>query len=257
MRLWNRARYHRLTVVYTRGTVHSLFCMPRIIFITFVLLVGTTVSLFVVAPVLRAASALELAVGECKKRTGFGDSTCTTLIKKYMNVDRCKEYTGYSDAECAQKIEEIKNESITAPSLSETPSSTVTKPDVPPASGALPPITSRSDGTLTGLREKKERDLIALWKRTEAMTNMLKDRGVDTQAIEAAFPEFERRAEALLGAYDTYRSVSDGTAKEAQAARPAILEDARWKVVQAKESLIEYYQTTILLPLRTAHEQNI
>jgi hypothetical protein len=89
------------------------------------------------------------------------------------------------------------------------------------------------------------------------MTNMLKDRGVDTQVIEAAFPEFERRAEALLGAYDTYRSVFEGTTKEATATHKAILEDARWKVIQAKESLIGYYQTKILLPLRTAHEQNI
>lgn len=231
--------------------------MRRTVYISIISLVGAVWWIVFFLPQLSAASALEIAVGECKKRTGFGDRTCTTLIKKYMNVERCKEYTGYSEAECVQKIKEIQDDvaaedsgSDVAPMSSrDTVTSTVLR--------ELPPIVPRSDDSLVGLREKKERDLIALWKRTEAVTNTLKDRGVDTQRIEAAFPEFERRAETLLGAYDTYRLVYERTAKDAPETRAAVRDDARQRVVQAKNNLLEQYQTDILRPLRVAQEQGV
>ncbi|MFZ1654823.1 MAG: hypothetical protein WAT84_03270 [Candidatus Moraniibacteriota bacterium] len=226
--------------------------MPRIIGTAFVLLAGTTACLSVVAPLLHAASALELVVGECQKRTGFGESTCTTLIKKYMNVERCKEYTGYSDAECVQKIEEIKNDFGSVSTGTNVPAPPRKDETARPVSEALPPIDAQGSVTLGSLREKKERDLVALWKRTELLTQSLKDRGVDTQSIEAHFPEFEKRAEALLAAYDTYRSVHERTSGDSPTTRSTIRRDARQKVIQAKDQVLDYYRTSILIPLRTA-----
>jgi protein-disulfide isomerase-like protein with CxxC motif len=91
----------------------------------------------------------------------------------------------------------------------------------------------------------------------EAVTNILKDRGVDTQRVEAAFPEFERRAETLLGAYDTYRLVYERTSKDVPEARAAIRDDARQRVIQAKNDLLEQYQADILRLLRVAQEQGV
>lgn len=197
-----------------------------------------------------AATALETVVGECKQRTGFGDATCKTLVKKYMNVERCKEYTGYSDEECAKKIEEIKKDpefsgGQTAPS---SPSSN-------PASSEAPAVKSRNATALSSLREKKERDLLALWKRTEAVTNILKSKGVDTGTIEGAFPEFQERAEELLAAYDAYLAVYERTKRETPSARQSVRLDARGRINQAQRALIDHYQTRILAPIRIAREQ--
>lgn len=198
-----------------------------------------------------AATALETVVSECRQRTGFGEATCLTLVKKYMNTERCKEYTGYSDEECAKKIEEIRNDPGFAPGeVSPSP-----VPTSSPSLSDLPPLLPRTSDTLIGLREKKERDLLALWKRTEAMTNFLKDKGAETQSIEAAFPEFQNRAEVLLSAYDTYRAVYEGTVNDTEITRKAVRAEAREKVVQSGRSLVEYYQKSILMPLRIAHEK--
>lgn len=168
-----------------------------------------------------------------------------------MNVERCKEYTGFSDAECTEKIKEIREATNASGDTGAVPSpvSGGAKVSVP---SELPPIVPRSDKSLTGLRAKKEQDLIALWKRTEAITGVLRDRGVDTRQIEASFPEFERRAESLLGAYDTYRLVYDRTSKDSAKTRASIRDDARQKVIRAKDDLVEYYQVNILQPLRVA-----
>jgi hypothetical protein len=245
-------------VFYTENTLLSVVqYMRRTVYISIISLVGAVWWTLFFLPQLLAASALEVAVGECKKRTGFGDSTCTTLIKKYMNVERCKEYTGYSEAECVQKIKEIQDD--VAAEASGTDTAPMPSRDVVPSTilRELPPIVPRSDNSFVGLREKKERDLIALWKRTEAVTNILKDRGVDTQRVEAAFPEFERRAETLLGAYDTYRLVYERTSKDVPEARAAIRDDARQRVIQAKNDLLEQYQADILRLLRVAQEQGV
>jgi hypothetical protein len=203
-------------------------------------------------PRLNAASTLELVVGECQKRTGFGESTCTTLIKKYMNVERCKEYTGYSDAECVQKIEEIKNDFGSVPTGTNSPAPPRKDEVRRPALEELAPIDAQGSVTLDDLRERKEYDLVALWKRTELLTQLLKDRGVDTQSIEVHFPEFEKRAEALLAAYDTFQSAYERTSKDSPVMRSTIRRDARQKVIQAKDQLLDYYRVNILIPLRTA-----
>lgn len=197
-----------------------------------------------------AATALETVVGECKQRTGFGDATCKTLVKKYMNVERCKEYTGYSDEECAKKIEEIKKD----PEFSGGQAAPNTPPSSPSPSGA-PVLQSRNTTTLSSLREKKERDLLALWKRTEAVTNILKSKGVDTSVIESTFPEFQERAEELLAAYDAYLAVYERTKRDTSAARQSVRLDARSRINQAQRALIDHYQTRILAPIRIAREQ--
>ena len=199
-----------------------------------------------------AATALETVIGECKQRTGFGDATCKTLVKKYMNVERCKEYTGYSDEECAKKIEEIKRD----PEYSSSqPASDTPSPSSAPS--GLPVSKSRDASTLSSLREKKERDLLALWKRTEAVTNILKSKGADVNSIENAFPEFQEHAEELLAAYDAYIAVCERTKRDAPAARQSIRMDARNRISQAQRSLVEHYQTRILAPLRTTREQTL
>ncbi|TXH06895.1 MAG: hypothetical protein E6Q06_04735 [Candidatus Moraniibacteriota bacterium] len=200
-----------------------------------------------------AATTFETVVGECKKRTGFSDATCKTLVKKYINVERCKEYTGSSDEECAKKIEEIRKD----PEFSGVQSS----PDLPvttvPLSVKNPVLNPRNTGTVAVLREKKGRDLIELRKRTEALMITLKSKGVDTDSIEAALPEFERNAEALLSAYDAYQAVYDRTRQDATETRRAFRLDARDRVGQARRILIEQYETRILSPLRAASEQTL
>lgn len=198
-----------------------------------------------------AATALETVVGECKQRTGFGDATCKTLVKKYMNVERCKEYTGYSDEECAKKIEEIKKdpEFSGGQSVPNAPSSSPTS--------ETPALRSRNTSTLSSVREKKERDLLALWKRTEAVTNILKSKGADTSAIESVFPEFQARAEELLAAYDAYIAVYERTKRDTPTARQSVRLDARGRINQAQRALIEHYQTRILAPLRIAREKTL
>lgn len=197
-----------------------------------------------------AATALETVVDECKQRTGFGDATCKTLVKKYMNVERCKEYTGYSDEECAKKIEEIKKdpEFSAGQTVPNTPSSK-------PSSSEVPVVKSHNTTTLSSLREKKERDLLALWKHTEAVTNILKSKGVDVSAIESAFPEFQERAEELLAAYDSYLAVYERTKRDAPAARQSIRLDARGRINRAQRALVDHYQMSILAPLRVARNQ--
>lgn len=209
-------------------------------------------------PSLWAAGALQTVVDECKKRTGFGDSTCLTLVKKYMNVDRCQEYTGNSREECAQKIEEIKKDPEFSSGGGVSPS--VTPPAVRPASPALgqvPALVLGNNRSLAGLRERKERELTALWQRTEAIATYLKGRGADIQAVEAAFPEFERRAAALLAAYDTYRAAYEGTAKDNASTKQSVRTGARNAVDQAMNNLTEYYRTSILTPLRLAYEKTL
>lgn len=203
------------------------------------------------------ASALQTIVAECRQRTGFGESTCKTLVRKHMNVERCKEYTGYSDEECVKKIEEIKNDpEFSSNGTIPSPAPAVAKTPEPSLSG-LPAITPRTSNTLAGLREKKERDLLALWKRTETMTNFLKEKGVDTRSIEAAFPEFQSRSENLLSAYDTYRAAHDGTAKDPEATRRSVRGEARENTVQSMRSLVEFYQKSILMPLRIVYEETL
>ncbi|MFZ1627104.1 MAG: hypothetical protein WAT81_04865, partial [Candidatus Moraniibacteriota bacterium] len=164
-------------------------------------------------------------------------------------------YTGYSDDECAKKIEEIKKDpGFSSGETSPSPVAATTKTPGPTLSN-LPPIVSRTNNTLAGLREKKEGDLLALWKRTEAMTNFLKSKGIDTQAIEAVFPEFQERSEALLSAYDTYRAVYEGTVTDSAAVRKSVRLDARESVIRSMRNLVEYYQASILVPLRIGHEK--
>ncbi len=199
-----------------------------------------------------AATALETVVGECKERTGFGDATCKTLVKKYMNVERCKEYTGYSDEECTKKIEEIKKD----PEFSGSQPAPST-PSPVPSSPELPVSKPRDTSTLSSLREKKERDLLALWKRTEAVTNIMKSKGVDVEKIEATFPEFQERAEELLAAYDSYLAVYERTKSDAPAARRSVRLDARARINQAQRALLDHYQVRILAPLRVARDQSL
>lgn len=197
-----------------------------------------------------AATVLETVVGECKQRTGFGDATCKTLVKKYMNVERCKEYTGYSDEECTQKIEEIKKD----PEFSEGQAVPNT-PSSKPSSSEVPVVKSRNTNVLSSLREKKERDLLALWKRTEAVTNILQSKGVDVSVIESAFPEFQERAEELLAAYDFYLAVYERTKRDTPAMRQSVRLDARGRINQAQRAFVDHYQMRILAPLRIAREQ--
>ncbi len=204
------------------------------------------------------ASALETVIAQCRQRTGFGESTCKTLVKKYMNVERCREYTGYSVAECTQKIEEIQRD----PDFSsgEVPSSPKPSPVThtsEPALSNLPPILPRANATLAGLREKKERDMSVLWQRTEAMIALLKDRGIETQLIEAALPELKNRSAELLSAYDTYRAAYEGTVQDSAATQKPVRRAARERVVQSSRRLVEYYQQSILQPLRVAYEKSL
>ena len=225
-------------------------------FFFFLLLLPPVLWIFSFSPsFIQAATALQMVVAECRQRTGFGDSTCKTLVKKYMNVERCKEYTGYSDDECAKKIEEIKKDpDFSLGGTNPSPVTTNTKTSGPSLAG-LPPIVSRTNNTLAGLREKKEGDLLALWKRTEAMTNFLKSKGVDTQAIEAALPEFQKQSEMLLSAYDTYQAAYEGTVTDSAAIRKSVRSDARESVIRSMRGLVEYYQAYILVPLRVGHEK--
>lgn len=227
-----------------------MLVMVRFLSFSLLLSVGAWMGLLFFSASAEAATALETVVAECKQRTGFGDSTCKTLVKKYMNVERCKEYTGYSDDECAKKIEEIKKD----PEFSggATPTTPTEKPSSPTLS-RVPDILPRTSNTLAGLREKKERDIQALLQRTEAMTSFLKNKGVDTGSIEAAFPELRSRAETLLSAYDTYRAAHEGTANDTAETRKTVRTNARESVIQAMRNFVEFYQQNILTPLRVAH----
>lgn len=197
-----------------------------------------------------AATTLETIISECRQRTGFGDATCKTLVKKHMNVARCKEYTGYSDEECAKKIEEIKRDPEF--SIDQEPSNV---PSSKPSLPEVPTLKPRDTNVLSSLREGKERDLLALWKRTEAITNILKSKGVDTATIEAAFPDFEKKAEELLAAYDAYLIVYARTQQDTSAVRQSVRWDARSRIREAQRALVDQYQTHILVPIRIAREQ--
>lgn len=206
--------------------------------------------------VARAATTLETVISECKNRTGFSDATCATLVKKYMNVERCKEYTNYSDEECAEKIEEIKKDPEFSSGAVNSSPARATKP-VPGTLSRAPFRGSQGTGIAAVIRSRKEKDLIALWERTQAVTSQLKAEGVEVQAIEAVFPEFERRAETLLSAYDRYQTIYDSTAKDSVETRQALRREARNMVVQAIRDLIDHYRTNILVPLRAAHEKTL
>lgn len=201
-----------------------------------------------------AATTLETVVAECKKRTNFSDATCTTLIKKYMNVERCKEYTGWGDEECKKKIEEIKNDPEFTGGTTNSPSSSSGNKGTKPKTGTV--TTDQSLETARRIRAKKESDLILLWKRTENITRYLKDKGMDTGSIETHFPEFERKAEAVLAAYDTYIGVAERAPSD-QAVRRQMLEDARGGIERALFDLTGFYRSNIFSPLNTLATTNI
>jgi|GEM_PF-6016355 len=206
-------------------------------------------------PVVTQAGPFREVVEECKKRTHVGDSVCTSIVRNNLTIANCKERAGLSDEECAKKIEEIKADPefsgkpmAPAPSIKETPK-------IDPV--RLTPRTSstRNDDLIGRIRTKRETNLNELAKRTETVTNFLKSRGVDMTAIEAAFPEFEKKAENLLSAYDTYRATYIGTMRDTSSARASLRGEARLTVLRARNELIEYYQTKILTPLRVAREK--
>lgn len=183
-----------------------------------------------------------------------------SIIRNNLTVENCMERSGLSEAECKVKIEDIKDdpEFSGKPALG-TPKVPIKKPAYNPSnfSGRESTESVAGAGTLAQLRTKKERDLQALWEKTQFLTNLLKEQGVGVGEIEAAFPEFERRSEALLAAYDTYRSVYEGTIRDTATTRAAMRSRAQEPLEQAIRELVEYYEEKILLPLRAASERSL
>ncbi len=99
--------------------------------------------------------------------------------------------------------------------------------------------------------------MVALAKRTEAMVNFLKEKGIDTLAIEAQFTESNRRAAALISAYDTYRQVYESTSQDVPDVRRSLREGARRSVVQSVSDFSEHYRTSIFVPLQAAYEKSL
>jgi hypothetical protein len=214
--------------------------------------------IFVFSPVLgvglvlslpaRGATALETVIAECRARTKFSETTCLTLVRKNLNVERCKQYTSWDDAECQKKVEEIKADpKFSSGSVSSPPK---TNSPAAPRSGesVVPPV--RSSEAVKRVRSKKESDLILLWQRTEELTGYLKGQGKDVAAIEAHFPEFEQRAETVLAAYDAYLPVFERSLGE-PALRSSVLPAARSEVQRQLFDLLGFYRSKILVPLES------
>lgn len=203
-----------------------------------------------------SAGTYRVVLDECKKKTGLGESMCKSLVKNNLNVESCMKRAGLSEKECAKRIEEIKND----PEFTgvKTPSASPATPATPVAPGrtlALPQNSVRNDDLIGRVRSKKEADISELGKRTESVLAFLRTKGVDTTAIEAQFPELEKRATALLSAYDTYRAAYIGTMKDNESTRLAVRGDARAAVLAAKNALVEHYRLNILTPIRVARDQ--
>jgi hypothetical protein len=228
---------------------------PLLILIAF--LAGLSVFLVYPAMHLQAVTAFREVVGECRKRTGFSDATCTTLVRKRLSIESCRKYTDFSDEECAKKIEEIKRDPEYAPQGSAgTNPASITQPAAKPAvTKELSPIAARSNDTPAGLQEKKERDIIALVERSEAMVSFLREKSIDMQTIEAQLPESRRKAAVLVSAYATYREVYEGTSKDTPSVKRSLREGARNAVIRAVHDFSDHYRTSIFVPLQTAYEK--
>ena len=238
-------------VVYTKRAILYFFAMARLFLPYPLLLMSVLILITIFSSHVLAETALQTVVSECKKRTGFGDATCKTLVKKNMRVESCKRYTNYSDEECAKKVEEIKKDPEFTPDVVSAPATN------PATSVGLPRISSGGQNIMVLIREKKVRDLSALEKRTQTMIDFLNQKGVDTAPIETNFLEFKKRSAILLSAYDTYQAAYEGTATDTSAIKRSIRIEARDKVVRAGRDLVDFYQANILTPLRVAYETSL
>lgn len=209
---------------------------------------------FASIPFLASAGTYRIVLDECKKKTGFGETACKSLVKNNLNIESCMKRAGLSEKECAKRIEEIKND----PEFTGKPAST-SAVTVPPKTDSrsitLPTSSIRNDDIVGRIRSKKEADLIELGKHTEKIIEFLRSKGVDTTPIESHFPEFEKKIQNVLSAYDTYRAAYIGTLKDSGSVRETVRSDARATVVLARDEMIEFYRKNILNPIRMARDQ--
>ncbi|MFZ1626400.1 MAG: hypothetical protein WAT81_01180, partial [Candidatus Moraniibacteriota bacterium] len=61
--------------------------MGQFFFFLLILPTALLISLSFSPSFIHASTALQTVIAECRQRTGFGESTCKTLVKKYMNVE--------------------------------------------------------------------------------------------------------------------------------------------------------------------------
>ena len=202
-----------------------------------------------------SAGTYRVVLDECKKQSGLGEGMCKSLVKNNLNVESCMKRAGLSEKDCVKRIEEIKKdpEFTGVKNIQGTPP--VQSPLPAGRTLTLPQASVQNNDLIGRVRSKKELDISELGKRTESLLSFLRSRGVDTVAIEANFPELEKKAAALLSAYDTYRAAYIGTLKDAASVQSAVRSDARSAVLIAKSDLIEYYRSHILLPIRVARDQ--
>lgn len=203
-----------------------------------------------------AGTALDTILGECEKRTGFGESTCLTLIRKNLTLDRCKSYTSFSDEDCQKKIEEIKKDpkflGVPPTNTFVTPELKVENKEEKPLSVSPQPNRHLSPGEV---RAKKEKQLQMLWQETQILLRNLKARGVDTSVVESHLSEIENRSRDILSAYDAYQSVFDGTKNDPLAIQVQLRSAAREKVHVALTALTDSYRVNIFGPLQGAFAQ--
>ncbi|MBP9727885.1 MAG: DUF4350 domain-containing protein [Candidatus Moranbacteria bacterium] len=213
--------------------------------------IGSGLSLFVL---LAQAGTYQTTVAECQKRTGLSESLCKGIIKNNLTVESCKKQTGLSDEECTQRIEEIRNDPEFSGATSGEVSPVATEED---AASPIARPTSSSEVVIMELRVKKERQLLELHSRTKALASFLKEKGVDVSVVENNFGEFEKKSEALLMAYDMFRTTYRDTMNDSDSTKQAIREKAREGVNYSRSSLIEYYRVNIFDPLRTAYQETL
>ncbi len=198
--------------------------------------------------VLAASSDADVIIAECKKRTGLSETSCLSLIKKYMTVDRCQEYTNLSAKECEEKIKALKEDpKLQGKSVAQKPPTTgVTPPPAPtPSVPEIATPTNLRERILQAKREKEQRFML-IQEETKAMVAYLKQAGHDTVGIETMMKEFDQKKQSTLLAYDQYQSIAESASSEEGFA----LDGPRQTVLRVLRDTTEYYRNTLLPAVR-------
>lgn len=198
--------------------------------------------------VLAASNDADLIIAECKKRTRLSETSCLSLIKKYMNVDRCQEYTNLSAKECEEKIKALKEDPKLQgkPEVQKPPTITITPPV--PSAPSVPGIVTSVNLRERILRAKheKEQRFTLIQEETKAMISYLKQAGQDTTSIETMVKEFDQKKQSTLLAYDQYQSIAESTSS----GEDFVLEEPRQTVLRVLRDTTEYYRNTLLPAVR-------
>ncbi len=221
-----------------------LFLFPTLAFLGLVLIGGGFSE-----RVLAASSDADMIIAECKKRTGLSDTSCVSLLKRYMTVERCQEYTKLSAKECEEKIKSLKEDpkfqgKQEAPktSTSLTPSRSLVP--MPPVA-VIQPSSNLRERILQAKREKEQRFAL-IQGETNAMIAYLKEQGRETTNLEVMVKEFEQKKQSTLLAYDQYQSIVESTSSTENFS----LEGPRQTVLRVLRDTTEYYRSVLLPEVR-------